>query len=148
MCSDDSKLDVSSIKKDNFHTMPKGNILEDTQFQPAIQEDAKRVDVSSSKVLKVNVLVPSAGELDMLKADDVGDQDGCTTPRDQVMINVCPPPAPRKPKSLPSKKRKMEDKSDELAVSIQVSHKEVQLLLFAQDFFCANMVKNKARKLI
>ncbi|KAK6137996.1 hypothetical protein DH2020_028250 [Rehmannia glutinosa] len=71
------------------------------------QESRSVVSVSALK----NIKLPSAGVVDDHGVEET-DKEGCTTPKaeDHKKINNVPlkcPPPPRKPKSLPSTKRKL-----------------------------------------
>ncbi|KZV26743.1 hypothetical protein F511_20912 [Dorcoceras hygrometricum] len=100
------------------------------------KEDRGVVSVS---VLKIK-LPPSESEPDQVaKRDD--HEEGCVTPKAVDLCKNCPP-APRKPKSLPSTKRKMDNR-----VLLDVSIDEVESLFPSHflKFFYSGKIK-KVRK--
>lgn len=124
--------DQTFLPEKDLHAMQKSDFVRNLH-----KEDKGVLSVS---VLKIKL--PSS-EPEAVKRDDheeEEDQEGCVTPKAADPCKKCPP-APRKPKSLPSTKRKID------RVSLDVSIDEIESLFPSHflKFFYSGKIK-KVRK--
>ncbi|KAG6436204.1 hypothetical protein SASPL_101089 [Salvia splendens] len=89
---------------------------------------------------EINLHVTTKGDVykeETLKPDEGG---GCTTPKTEMVLPKCPPPPPRKPKSMPQPMHKRKAQM----VLLDLSH-EIEAMFpsnILRDFRCATSVKS------